>query len=127
MRRRYKSTVLAGTFRCVWPILAMLAVVASWSAEAREIKVVSGTYGKNCGASRGNATAELARQCDGLQTCRYVLREAPVGTPSVRCRTDFRAEWFCTDTEFHTAALSANAEPGSTLVLSCVEEAGAGK
>jgi hypothetical protein len=127
MRRRYKPTFLADTFRCVWPILTMLTAITSWSAEAREIKIASGTYGKNCGASPGNATAELARQCDGLQTCRYVLREAPADPPSVRCRTDFRAEWFCTDSEFHTAALSANAAPGSTLVLSCVEEAGAGK
>lgn len=127
MRRRYKPTIFAGTVRCVWPIVAMLAAMTSWSAEAREIKVVSGSYGKNCGASRGDATAELARQCNGLQTCRYVLREAPAGSPSVRCRTDFRAEWLCTDTEFHTATLSANAEPGSTLVLSCIDEAGAGK
>jgi hypothetical protein len=127
MRRRYKSAVFADAIRFAWAILALLAAAASSSAEAREIKVVSGTYGKNCGASRGNATADLARQCNGLQTCRYVLHKAPTGTPSVRCRTDFRAEWFCTDTEFHTAALSAKAEPGSTLVLSCVEEPGAGK
>ncbi|MEM5454237.1 hypothetical protein VSR69_05175 [Paraburkholderia phytofirmans] len=127
MRRRYKSAVFADAIRSVWAILALLAAVASSSAEAREIKVVSGTYGKNCGASRGNATADLARQCNGLQTCRYVLHKAPAGTPSVRCRTDFRAEWSCTGTEFHTAALSAQAEPGSTLVLSCVEETGAGK
>ena len=127
MRRRYKSAVFADAIRFAWAILALLAAAASSSAEAREIKVVSGTYGKNCGASRGNATADLARQCNGLQTCRYVLRKTATRTPSVRCRTDFHAEWFCTDTEFHTAALSAKAEPGSTLVLSCVEEPGAGK
>lgn len=127
MRRRSRSTGLVSASRCVWPVVAMLAALAISSAEAREIKVVSGTFGENCGASRGNATADLARQCDGLQTCRYVLHEAPTHAPSVRCRTDFRAEWFCTDTEFHTATLGAKAEPGSTLVLSCVEEAGAGK
>jgi hypothetical protein len=126
MHHRYKSASFAHAVRGGWAIVALLAVIASSSAAAREIRVVSGGYG-NCGAVRGNATADLARQCDGLQTCRYMLRKSPIGAQSVRCRTDFRAEWFCTGTEFHTAALGAKAEPGSTLVLSCIEETGAGK
>ncbi|TDN67284.1 hypothetical protein B0G77_0539 [Paraburkholderia sp. BL10I2N1] len=43
------------------------------------------------------------------------------------CRKDFLVEWLCSDTEFHTAALSPEAGLGNTLVLSCVREAGAGK
>ncbi|RDJ97749.1 hypothetical protein DLM46_36325 [Paraburkholderia lacunae] len=119
--------VLAGAGRGVWATLVILAVAASSSGQARTIKVVSGTYGKNCGASRGNATENLAHQCDGLETCRYMLHEAPTGAPSVGCHNDFRAEWLCTDTEFHIAALSPEAGSGSTLVLSCAAEAGAGK
>jgi len=126
-QRRYQSTVLAGGLRRVWPILVILATVASSSAQARDIKVVSGTYGMNCGASRGNATQDLARQCDGLETCRYVLHKALTGAPSVACHKDFRADWLCTDTEFHTAILGPEAGSGSTLVLGCVEEAGAGR
>ncbi|CAE6775433.1 hypothetical protein R69927_04143 [Paraburkholderia domus] len=78
----------------------------------------------------GNATHDLARQCDGLQTCPYILHKALTGSSSKGCRKDpkdFRVEWRCTDTEFHTATLSAEARPGSTLVLSCVEDTGPGR
>ncbi|SEB23345.1 hypothetical protein SAMN05192564_111102 [Paraburkholderia sartisoli] len=125
--RRYKSTALPAIPRCAWVILGALCVLASPGAQARAIKIVSGTYGTNCGAPRGNATHDLARQCDGLQTCRYVLREAITGVRSMSCHKDFRAEWRCTDTEFHSAALGPEAGPDSTLVLGCIEETGPGK
>ncbi|MFM0756003.1 MULTISPECIES: hypothetical protein [Paraburkholderia] len=73
---------------------------------------------------------DLARQCDGLQTCPYILHKARTGAPSKGCHgdhMDFRVEWLCTDTEFHTATLSAEAGPGSRLVLSCVEATGPGR
>jgi hypothetical protein len=125
--RRDKSTVLVGDIRCVLAILGIIVLAASSSAEARAIKVVSGTYGRNCGAPVGNATRDFARQCDGQETCRYILDKARMGDPAVGCRKDFQAEWLCTDTEFHTAVLSPEAGAGSTLVLSCVEETGAGR
>jgi len=43
------------------------------------------------------------------------------------CPKDFLAEWRCGETEFHTAMLSPEAGAGSTLVLSCVRQTGAGK
>ncbi|CAE6818383.1 hypothetical protein R75461_05984 [Paraburkholderia nemoris] len=102
-------------------------MAANSSAETRAIRILAGTYGTNCRMPRGDATHDLARQCDGLQTCPYILRKAPTGAPSKDCRKDFRVEWRCTDTEFHTATLSAEAGPGSRLVLSCVEETGPGR
>ncbi|RDJ98246.1 hypothetical protein [Paraburkholderia lacunae] len=79
---------------------------------------------------RADVTHNVARQCDGLQTCPYILPKALTGAPSQGCRKgfkDFRIEWLCTDTEFHSATLSAEAGLGSRLVLSCVEETGSGK
>jgi hypothetical protein len=128
--RRYKSPLFVGACRCVWAIAGILAVAASSSADARAIRIISGTYGTNCGKPRSDATRDLARQCDGLQTCPYILRKAQTGAPSKGCHgdhVDFRVEWRCTDTEFHTATLSAEATPGSRLVLSCVEEPGPGR
>jgi hypothetical protein len=128
--RRYKSPRLVSACLGIWAIAGILAVAASSSAQARAIRIISGTYGTNCGTPRGDATHDLARQCDGLQTCPYILRKALTGAPSKDCHSDhvdFHVEWLCTDTEFHTATISAEAGPGSRLVLSCVEETGPGR
>lgn len=109
---------------------------------APAIAIVSGTWGANCGAPRGNATRDLARHCNGLRTCGYVLGAHARGVPPSpapralaaghkmtslgACRFDYRAQWRCGDHEFHDAALSAGASPGDTLVLSCVHETGPG-
>lgn len=96
-------------------------------ADTQTINIVSGTYGQNCGAPRGNATQRLARRCDGRRSCDYVLNEAFGDGDTAACRRGFLAEWRCGNTEFHTAALSAGAEQGDTLVLSCVRENGPGR
>jgi hypothetical protein len=95
-------------------------------ADTQTIAIVSGTYGQNCGAPRGNATRDLARRCDGRRTCDYVLDDAFSGDTAA-CRRDFLAEWRCGKDEFHTAALSAGAHRGDMLGLTCVRENGAGK
>jgi|GEM_PF-1973454 len=140
-----------------WILLGTLAFVAFavWSesvaaspsrgtqtAAAPTIAIVSGTWGANCGARRGNATRDLARHCNGLLTCGYVLdaratsssassahRALPSrrGTTALQaCRVDYRAQWRCGSRESHDAALSAGASPGDTLVLSCARETGPG-
>ncbi|WP_254700312.1 hypothetical protein [Trinickia violacea] len=116
-----------GALRCVCAFLSLAVCASACAAQAREIRIVSGTYGGSCGAPRGNATADLARQCDGKTTCPYVLTESLAGRKRAACRDDFLAEWTCKDAEFHVAALSPEVTPGSTLVLSCVWPAGAGK
>lgn len=115
---------------------------AAQTAAQTTIAIVSGTWGANCGAPRGNVTRDLARHCNGLRTCGYVLDARAMGAPSSRvqgmppsirneassraCRVDYRAQWRCGGHEFHDAALSAGASPGDTLVLSCVHETGPG-
>ncbi|WP_115778035.1 hypothetical protein [Paraburkholderia caffeinilytica] len=101
--------------------------------ETRAIRITSGTYGANCETPRADATHDVARQCDGLQTCTYILHRPLTSAPSKGCSNDvkgsgdFRVDWLCTDTEFHTATLGAEAGPGSRLVLSCIEETGPGR
>ncbi len=115
-----------GVLRIVGALSSIAVCVSGCSAQAREIRVVSGTYGGNCGAPHGNATPDLARQCDGKTICRYVRAESLTGRRK-ECREDFLAEWTCNAAEFHGAALSPGVTPGSTLELSCVWETGAGK
>ena len=111
----------------IWIIFVITALIASSSAQGIAIEVVSGTYGQNCGAQRGNATPDLATRCDGRDTCEYRIDRRRILDPAEGCPKDFLAEWRCGKTEFHTAMLSPEAGAGSTLVLSCVRQTGAGK
>ncbi|GJH16927.1 hypothetical protein CBA19CS22_10315 [Caballeronia novacaledonica] len=109
---------------CAIAGIVMLAGISG--AEARTIKVISGTYGANCGAANGNATHDLTLQCDGLDTCQYVPDTKRIGDATRACSKDLQADWRCTDSEFHTAMLSPEAGVNSTLVLGCVEQNGPG-
>jgi hypothetical protein len=119
---------LSGLVRCVPVIAGIFMLAANASAEVRAISIVSGTYGENCGAARGNMTRSIARQCNGRATCAYTVAGGihKDGVPAA-CHSDFLAEWHCDNADFHTAALGPGARVGDTLVLSCVESRGAGK
>ncbi|CAB3807306.1 hypothetical protein [Paraburkholderia fynbosensis] len=96
------------------------------TAVAQTIAIVSGTYGSSCGVRHGNDTRRLAAECAGRMSCRYVIKERLTDNPSPECRKDYRAEWKCGAQEFHTAAVSPEANTG-TLAISCVASHGAGK
>ncbi|WP_233837439.1 hypothetical protein [Paraburkholderia sp. ZP32-5] len=112
-------------------MLGMFVLAANVGAEQRTITIVSGTYGQNCGAARGNLTRDVARHCNGRESCGYAVPGLQAGphkdSIAGTCRRDFLAEWHCDNAEFHSAALGAGAKSGDTLVLSCVESRGAGK
>ncbi|SAK48733.1 hypothetical protein AWB76_01243 [Caballeronia temeraria] len=107
-------------------IAGMLMLAGMSNVDARTIKVISGTYGANCGAASGNATRDLTRQCDGRDTCEYVPNRQHISDATQSCKKDLQADWRCTDTEMHTAMLSPEAGANSTLVLSCIEQSGPG-
>jgi hypothetical protein len=108
-------------------IICIAALATGSAAQAATIQIVSGTYGQNCGAQRGNATRDLETQCDGRATCEYRIDGRTMRDPAVGCQKDFLAEWRCDETDIHIAMLSPEAGNGSTLVLSCVNPTGAGK
>ncbi|WP_322056938.1 hypothetical protein [Paraburkholderia sp. J63] len=137
----WSESVAANTAKPAAASIAPVTPIAQ-TAATPTIAIVAGTWGANCGARRGNATRDLARHCNGLPTCGYVLGAPATGAPSPQapaplssgrkmtssaaCRVDYRAQWRCGNREFHDAALSAGASPGDTLVLSCVHENGPG-
>jgi hypothetical protein len=108
-----------GLFACVIAIASL-----SVNAQAQRIHIQSGTYGGNCGASLGNVTRDLAGQCDERETCRYIVN-ASVDIRS--CPANLEAEWSCDEREYHRAMLSAGANNGDSLMLTCVPSTGAGK
>ncbi|HEY2020327.1 hypothetical protein [Paraburkholderia sp.] len=117
----------SGIIRWMPLMLCMVLLAANVGAEQRTIQIVSGTYGANCGAPRGNLTREVARHCNGRSSCGYSVPGLDQGSAASACHGDFLAEWHCDNAEFHSAALAPGATLGDTLVLSCVESRGAGK
>ncbi len=97
------------------------------AAKSLFMTIVSGTYGPNCGAPQGNATADLARQCNGRETCSYPLPVPVAQAGRQACRASFVAEWRCGQSESHLAMLGAGAASGDRLVMSCARYDGAGK
>lgn len=93
---------------------------ASAIPAAAPIKVVSGTYGRNCNGKPGNATTALAKACDGHGSCDFSIDPAALEDPSPNCNKDFAAEWKCGDGNVvYSAALSALSGKGDKLHLGC--------
>jgi hypothetical protein len=101
-------------------MVAVAPVGAVPAAPAIPIKVVSGTYGRNCNAKAGNATTQLAKACDGQSSCDFVIDPATLEDPAPNCSKDFAAEWKCGDgNAVYSAALSGLSGKGDKLRLNC--------
>ncbi len=90
------------------------------NAEIIPIKVVAGTYGRNCNATPGNATTPLATACDGKSSCDFTVDTTALQDPAPNCSKDFAAEWKCGSSNVtYSAALSSLTGKGDKLRLSC--------
>jgi hypothetical protein len=88
--------------------------------EVIPIKVVSGTYGRNCNAKPGNATTPLSAACDGKGNCDFTIDTVALEDPAPNCSKDFAAEWKCGNgNAVYSAALSSLSGKGDKLRLSC--------
>ena len=87
------------------------------------IRVVGGTYGGNCRATRGNSTISVAAECNGRTTCEYAVHVGTLGDPALGCVKDFVAEWTCgsSNTVHRAEAVPTGSEAGlgSIVTLSC--------
>ena len=90
------------------------------ASEAVTIKVVSGTYGRNCNAKTGNATAQVAKACDGHSSCDFTIDTTQLEDPAPNCGKDFATEWKCgNNNAVYSAALSSLTGKNDKLRLSC--------
>ena len=84
------------------------------------IRVVSGTYGRNCGAQYGNVTSDLAGVCEGKVTCEYTIDSRTIGDPVRGCPKDYFAEWQCgNNPEKGSLSVAPEAGNGTRIVLRC--------
>lgn len=104
------------------PPQTVVAAPASAPAavETITIKVLSGTYGRNCNAKAGNATAPLSRACDGRASCDFSIDTSVLEDPAPNCSKDFAAEWKCgAGNAVYSAALSSLTGKNDKLRLNC--------
>lgn len=93
------------------------------------LQIVAGTWGRACGGKHGNATALLAKACDGKSACDYLPEPVETATPGAggkagaakeSCAADFVAEWKCgSGNTVYSATLPADAAKGEKLHLAC--------
>jgi len=84
------------------------------------IKVDSATYGANCGAPNGNATAHVAGACNGQPTCDYIVDYTVIGDPSKGCAKEFQVSYHCRfDPAQRTVSVPAEAGFRKVAHLSC--------
>src|SRR5262245_15899798 len=61
------------------------------------IKIVSASYGQNCGAPAGNVTSQVAQACSrSVSKCEYRVDVNALGDPKPGCQKSFEAEYQCT-------------------------------
>ncbi len=65
------------------------------TAAGGPIHVLEATYGGNCGAQQGNATAHIRRACEGRTACRYHVSHEKLGDPVYGCRKDYIVRYRC--------------------------------
>lgn len=83
------------------------------------IRVISGTYGQNCGTGHGNKTDHLASQCNGKSFCDYRIDHTVIGDPAFGCSKEYIAEWRCGSGDLKSTKAKAEAGFGSVIRLSC--------
>ena len=57
--------------------------------------MILATYGYNCGATPGNALADVRRRCEGNLNCEYKVEEAVLGDPTPGCLKNFIVNYKC--------------------------------
>jgi len=90
------------------------------NALSGRISVTRATYGANCRATEGNATAAVRNRCDGRSRCLFEVQVSELGDPFQGCPKDFTVDWQCErDSTPRTVTLAAEAGFGSVARLVC--------
>lgn len=84
----------------------------------KKLKVLSATYGKNCGVRNGNVTHYLRSSCNNKASCSYRINHKKIGDPAYGCKKDFMVKWQCTNGQVKKTFLAPEAS-GKSLILKC--------
>jgi hypothetical protein len=62
-------------------LLSISFVIATGLNAADTIRVISATYGDNCGATFNNAVQYVSDACNGRTDCNYLIDHRRIGDP----------------------------------------------
>jgi hypothetical protein len=99
--------------------VATAAGTGASSGGAAGIEVMQATYGSNCGAKWGNATADVANACNGMHNCDYQVDVRRLGDPAFGCAKQFVVEYRCSGGESKRVTVAAEAGLGGLASLAC--------
>ena len=110
--------------RLIAMIFALFWLVSCGSQTVNEkgkgnIRIVSGSYGLNCGAPRGNVTAHLANFCNDTAICEYPIDFKVIGDPTRGCAKDYQAEYRCGGIGISKSASVSPEASGKIIRLQC--------
>jgi hypothetical protein len=83
------------------------------------IHVMLGTYGYNCGGAAGNATASVAKRCDGNLNCDYQVDASQLIDPAPGCAKTFIVNYRCFDGARDRRVVVDAEASGSVASLTC--------
>jgi hypothetical protein len=93
-------------------------------AATENINILSATYGGNCGAPKGNASARLRRACNGQVTCGYPVAYSVLGDTAPGCGKSFAVEYSCLpQTAVRQVEIGSKDQDasGSIVTMSCAK------
>jgi hypothetical protein len=79
-------------------VIGLAVVVWKRTTTVREpsMRILTASFGENCGAPKGNATVDVKKECDGKSAdCTYAVDVDKLGDPAPRCEKTFAVEFEC--------------------------------
>lgn len=102
------------------PLIVFCASIIVPAFAGNSIRLITATYGANCGAPVGNASVAVERSCELRQSCIFAVRVDEIGDPAPGCAKDFDARWRCGTTQSpRSTHLAGETGFGSKVALSC--------
>lgn len=90
------------------------------AAEWTGIRILSATYGKNCGARIGNVTEAVEKACGAEKSCDYTVDVNKLGDPVQGCDKSFFVKYQCGGgTSTRLAGLPSQPGYGRVIHLAC--------
>jgi hypothetical protein len=122
-QRRLAFGFFAGPAFCALLVMGVSRLATPAEEVATSLKLVSATYGANCGAKPGNATNSVRKYCNGKESCDYVVDVSSLGDPAGGCAKSFIAEYICEPNgRRQTREIPAEAGLGGRILLTCATE-----
>ncbi len=112
-----KARFIAAVFFLLWLVSCVPGAVNEKGSG--NIRIVSGSYGLNCGAPRGNVTAHLANFCNDTAICEYPIDVRAIGDPTRGCAKDYQAEYRCGGFGLSKSASVSPEATGKIIRLQC--------